>query len=109
MKITRKAEICESVHRVLQSNDVKIEEELALKIFQSHIDSLIERLEQGSPLDGIEKDYMGIIEELDESSIDIAEKVVTEVFSKFMMEPTILEMILIATHIQAQKNRKENG
>lgn len=91
----------------LEENGIKFDDQLASDMFYSHMNAFWERLEKQELLEDDSELYRDILKEIHYESMEIAEKIAFQYFEKYESNKNILEIVLIATHIQMQIERKD--
>lgn len=94
------------LNQVLEAYEITFEESLPKEMFISHMKSLWDRIELQELLEDDRSVYEAILNELDEESLKIAESIVMPYLLDAKMEKNMMEIVLVATHIQVNKTEK---
>lgn len=96
-------EVLQEVRRITDKHCIQFSENAEL-VFYAHIISFIQRLKNREVLNGAFEDCQN---EIENSAISIAEKIVTYICKRFRSEMDKAEVLLIAIHIQAALLNRE--
>lgn len=91
---------------VLTLNNIDFADEFSLKIFNSHMDSLKDRIKNKEVLESEESEYINIMDELSDKALRISEDLMNIVFEDQEQPQSKMELVLIATHIQNSINNR---
>ncbi|MFV0255598.1 MAG: PRD domain-containing protein [Erysipelotrichaceae bacterium] len=103
--MNKKIEI--QIKELLANNKLTFVDRLASKMFFSHMSTLEDRLKSQEPLDNDEHDYRVVLNEINEDVLSAAKEIAKITFSTYDQEPTMMEIVLIATHLQAQRYKEK--
>lgn len=93
----------EALNKILEKNEIIFKTSEAEAMFLSHMESFWKRMEERTYLVEDESMYADILEEIDEESLAIAQEIVEPSFHAIDEEVSFMELILVATHIQVNK------
>lgn len=93
----------QSLNKILEKNEIIFKTSEAEAMFLSHMESFWKRMEEKAYLKEDESIYADILDEIDEESLKIAREIVEPSFQAIDAEVSFMELVLVATHIQVNK------
>ena len=97
----------EVLDKVLIKHGIEFTDSLAQDMFYSHMNALWDRLENKTLLEDIPEMYEEILKEIDSKSMGISEEIVLLFLDEYKLDYNMMEIVLVATHIQMQLERED--
>ena len=86
----------------LKAYSIEFDED-SYPMFKNHMDSLTQRAKELQLIQAPESDYAMILPELTQESLDLATSIVDQLVEPYELEESMMEIILVATHLQTNK------